>query len=204
MRIAPVLLATAALALMTVSANATVITFEGYVANGSLAFVPPAYTESGFTLSYAAADGGSNDKAAVFGASSAGMIGDSTASLGWNTSDGSSVTLTGPASFDLFSLDLGGYVGAPGDKHTNITLTGYLTAGGSQTITFSNLLSETTENVGWTGLDHVVFTGTYYGAMDNLVTSGGGNATPEPGTMLLVVAGAGALALVRRRKSLGN
>jgi len=201
MRITPFLLATAAaLALMTVSANASVlITFEGYAPNGGLVFIPPAYTESGFTLSYSPSDGGANDKAAIFGASSQGMIGDSTASLAFNSSEGSSVTLTGPGSFDLFSLDLGGYAGAPGNQHTNITLTGYLTAGGTEAMTFSNLLSETTENVNWTGLDHVVFTGSYYGAMDNIVTSGG-NATPEPGTMLLLGAGTAALALIRRRK----
>jgi len=184
---------------MTVSANAAAITFEGYAPSGSLVLVPPAYMESGFTLSYTSGDGGANDRAAVFGASSVGMIGDSTANLAWNTSDGSFVTLTGPGSFDLFSVDLGGYTEAPGNQHTNITLTGYLTAGGSQTITFSNLLSETTENVGWTGLDRVVFTGSYYGAMDNIVTSGG-SATPEPGTMLLLGAGAAALAVIRRRK----
>src|SRR5690349_2996808 len=113
MRITVCSLATAAaLALMTVSAHATAITFEGYAPNGSVIFVPPDYTESGYTLSYFAADGGSNDKAAVFGASSAGMIGDSTANLAWNTSDGSSVTLTGPAPFDLISVDFGGYAGA--------------------------------------------------------------------------------------------
>ena len=117
MRLTPVLLATAAaLALMTVSANATVITFEGYVPDGSATLVPPDYTESGFTLSYNSADGNSNDKAAVFGASSGGMIGDSTATLAWNTSDGSSVTLTGPASFDLFSVDLGAYASAPSTR----------------------------------------------------------------------------------------
>src|SRR6185312_9758033 len=198
MRITPFLLATAALALMAVSANATVITFEGYAPSGGAVLIPPAYTESGFTLSYASADGGSNDKAAIFGASSVGMVGDSTANLAWNTNDGSSVTLTGPGSFDLFSLDLGGYTEAPGNQHTNITLTGYLTAGGTETVTFYNLLSQTTENVNWTGLDHVVFTGSYYGAMDNIVTSGG-NATPEPGSMLLLAAGGAALALVRRR-----
>ena len=70
-------------------------------------------------------------------------------------------------------------------------------------MTFSNLLSQTTENVNWTGLDHVVFTGTYYGAMDNIVTSGG-NATPEPGTMLLLGAGTAALALIRRKRSTEN
>ena len=188
---------------MTVSANAGVISFEGYAPNGGLVLVPPAYTESGFTLSYASADDNANDKAAIFGASSAGMIGDATANLAWNSNDGSSVTLTGPGSFDLFSLDLGGYTEAPGNQHTNITLTGYLTAGGTETVTFYNLLSQTTENVNWTGLDHVVFTGSYYGAMDNIVTSGG-NATPEPGTMLLLGAGAAALALVQRRKSLRN
>ena len=188
---------------MTVSANAGVISFEGYAPNGGLVLVPPAYTESGFTLSYASADGNANDKAAIFGASSAGLIGDTTANLAWNTNQGSYVTLTGPGSFDLFSLDLGGYTEAPGNQHTNITLTGYLTAGGTETVTFYNLLSQTTENVNWTGLDHVVFTGSYYGAMDNIVTSGG-NATPEPGTMLLLGAGAAALALVQRRKSLRN
>jgi hypothetical protein len=203
MRLTRCLLAAAALTLVAVSANATVITFEGYAASGSLVFVPPDYTESGFTLSYTSADGGANDKAAVFGDSSVGMIGDSTANLAWNGSDGSFVTLTGPATFDLFSLDLGGYAGAPGNQHTNITLTGYLTAGGTLTMTFSNLLSQATQNVNWTGLDHVVFTGSYYGAMDNLVVSGG-SATPEPGSMLLLGAGTAALALLRRRKSLRN
>ena len=74
MRITRSLLATAALALIAVSANATVITFEGYAASGSLVLVPPACTESGFTLSYTSGDGGVN-------ASSTGMIGDSTANL---------------------------------------------------------------------------------------------------------------------------
>jgi hypothetical protein len=131
------------------------------------------------------------------------MIGDTTANLAWNGSEGSYVTLTGPGSFDLFSLDLGGYAGAPGNQHTNITLTGYLTAGGTLTMTFSSLLGQTTQNVNWTGLDHVVFTGSYYGAMDNLVVSGG-SATPEPGTMPLLGAAAGTLALIWRRKSRGN
>ncbi|HVV43564.1 MAG TPA: hypothetical protein VHC72_00110 [Bryobacteraceae bacterium] len=135
---------------MAVSAHATVITFEGYAASGSLVFVPPDYTESGFTLSYTSADGGANDKAAVFGPSSVGLIGVSTANLAWNGSDGSFVTLTGPATFDLFSLDLGGYTGAPGDQHTNITLTGYLAGGGTETMTFSSLLSQTTKTVNWT------------------------------------------------------
>jgi len=108
-----------------------------------------------------------------------------------------------PASFDLFSLDLGGYAEAYGNQHTDITLTGYLTAGGTETVTFSNLLSQITENVNWTGLDHVVFTSTYYGAVDNIHTSGG-SATPEPGTMLLLGAGAAALAVIRRHKSLPN
>jgi hypothetical protein len=184
---------------MAVSADAAVITFEGYAPDGGLEFVPPDYTESNFTLSNTGPE-----IAAIFGATSAGLLGDSTSSLAWNGSEGSSITLTGPAPFDLLSLDLGAYADAPGDKHTDITLTGNLFGGGTETTTFSNLLGITTETLDWTGLQSVVFTATYYGGMDNIVTGDvNANASPEPGTLLLLGAGMGALALVRRGKRPG-
>jgi len=191
-------LATAsALALVTASADAALITFEGYAPNNGAVGLPPDYTASGYTLSFTGYEGTTG--VVVFGAGTpAGMIGNSTANLAWNTSFGSSITLTGPASFDLLSVDLGGYVQAPGDKHTNITLTGHLFAGGTISTTFANLLGGTTETVNWTGLQSVVFTGTYYGTMDNIVT--GDASAPEPGTMLLLGAGIGTLVLVRRRR----
>jgi hypothetical protein len=189
------LITATALAMMTVPANADVITFEGYAPNGGLTFIPPDYTESGFTLSNTG-----QFAAAIFGDSSVGLLGDTTASLDWNGSEGSSITLTGPSPFDLLSLDLGAYSGAPNDQHTDITLTGNLFGGGTETATFSRLLSITRETVNWTGLQSVVFTATYYGGIDNIVT-GGASTTPEPGTMLLLGAGIGALALVRRRNT---
>ncbi|MCU1330817.1 MAG: hypothetical protein JWN34_6187 [Bryobacterales bacterium] len=189
--------AAAALAITTVSADAATITFEGYAPNGGLVTLPPDYTESGFILSYTGYNGTTG--VAVFGAGASGMVGNLTSNLGWNTSYGSSVTLTGPESFDLLSVDLGAYIAAPGDKHTNITLTGNVAAGGTLTKTFEGLLGATTETLNWTGLQSVVFTGTYYGTMDNIVT-GDANAAPEPGTMLLLGAGVGTLVLIRRRR----
>jgi hypothetical protein len=191
------LAAVAALAVTTASADAATITFEGYAANGGLVTLPPDYTEAGFTFSFTGYN--FTTGVAVFGAGANGMIGNSTSNLGWNTSFGSSITMTGPTSFDLLSVDLGAYNDAPGDKHTNITLTGNLAGGGTLTTTFANLLGATTETLNWTGLQSVVFTGTYYGTMDNVVT-GDASAAPEPGTMLLLGAGVGTLVLIRRRR----
>jgi hypothetical protein len=87
--------------LLASSAKATELFFEGFAPAGGLVNVSPGspYTESGFTLTP------SSSESAVFDAEGNALPGDPTSWFGFAA--GNTITLTGPAPFDLNSLLVG-------------------------------------------------------------------------------------------------
>lgn len=183
-------IAASVLCLMAVSSKASVIDFEGYAPSGGYTYLSPSYTEYGYTLA--------NDDpglAAIFDpGSGVGMVGDATASLDWNPI--TSILLTGPAPFDLDTVDMGLYSLVSGT--TDITLTGDIFGGGTESITFSGLSSDTTETIDWTDLESVTFTGDNYSGIDNIDVQAS-SITPEPGSLSLLLLGLAAVVMGRQR-----
>ncbi len=179
-----------ALCAFTAVANAADIQFEGFASPGSFVNVNPIapYTEAGFTLTPV------NSNAAVFDPadSAASFPGDSTAWLGF--AGGNSITITGPAPFDLTSLDVG--PSTIGSGTTDITISADIFGGGVETATLIGLTTDSTENLNWTGLQDVVITSSTDSGLDNINAS---PSAPEPGTMLLLAAGLGAVGIRRFR-----
>jgi hypothetical protein len=175
---------------MAVSSKASVIDFEGYAPSGSYTYLPPSYTEYGYTLA-----NGDPSLAAIFDPGSGyGMVGDATASLDWNPI--TSILLTGPAPFDLYTVDMGLYSQFSGT--TDITLAGNIFGGGTESITFSGLSTDTTETVDWTDLESVTFTADNYSGIDNIDVQAS-SVTPEPASLSLLLLGLVAVVMGRQR-----
>ena len=189
-----VLRAASTLCIFAGAANATEIQFEGAAPPAGLLNLSPGapYTEAGFTFTPA------NEQAAIFDAAypGASFPGDSTSWLGFTA--GNTITITGPSAFDLIMLDLG--PSTLGSGTTDISIFADIFGGGTETTTFSGLTTDTTESMNWTGLQDVQITGDTDSAIDNVIVNPS-SGTPEPGTMLLLAAGLGAVGFVRRRSS---
>lgn len=176
------------------SAKATNIQFEGYAAPGNLVNVSPqaVYLEAGFTFTP------TNQNSAVFDAAGpASFPGDATSFFGF---DGTTnlITMTGPGVFDLGSFDIGPLNFAI-NRSLDATITADIFGGGTHTITFTGLTTDTTETVNWKNLTAVRFSSTDNTGVDNIsttITSG----APEPASVLLFSVGLGALAMLRRRR----
>jgi len=102
--------------------------------------------------------------------------------------------MTGPAPFDLSSLDLGP-VNTDGSGSVAVTVTGDIFGGGTESETFSGLTTSTTETLNWTSLQDITLSeggvGDEFG-VDNIIVSASAptpSAVPEPGTMLLLGTG---------------
>jgi hypothetical protein len=75
-------------------------------------------------------------------------------------------------------------------------VTGFLGGGGTVSTAFNGLTAATNELIGFTNLDSVQFTSTSDSGLDDIQLH-----TPEPVSLLLVVAGfAGIAAILRRRR----
>lgn len=191
MRLATISLASL-LGLFAVSSNASeILQFEGYAPPGSLVNVSTStpYSEAGFTLTP------TNSDSAVFDAAdpNAAFPGDSTSWFGFAA--GNTITMTGPAPFNLLGFDVGPI--SFGSGTTDVTVTADLFGGGTESTIFSGLTTDTTETLNWTGLQDVQFSADTDTGLDNINVQA--PSTPEPGTVLLFGAGLGALSLVRRR-----
>ena len=152
-----------------------------------MANIAGGYTESGFTLTPA------NNQAAVFDAAypAASFPGDPTSWLGF--AGGNTVTMTGPAPFNLDSLLIG--PSSIGSGTTDFTIFADVFGGGTMTATFTGLTTATLETLNWTNLQDVQFSDTTDSAVDNITLN-----TPEPGTLLLLGAGLSALIFGMRRR----
>lgn len=133
--------------LVTISANSAVITVEGAATGASpIANVSPTtpYNEAGFTLTPAPTT------SAIFDSQRLGTVlpGDSTTVFGF--SSGNTLTLTGPAPFDLDSAVIGRLVNVAGPETLDVTIVGSLVGGGTNTLTLSNLSNAAQRVIGLT------------------------------------------------------
>jgi hypothetical protein len=179
------------LVLGAASSYASEITFEGYApAGGGVNLYGAPYTADGYTFT------ASNSFADIFDAgwTSFYLVGDDTSWLGLGAT---TVTVTGPPSFELISLQVGPFSFQPmGD----LTVTGYLLGGGTESEIISPVTTLTTETLDWSGLDEFTLSADSDLGVDNIfLQASGTTATPEPGTMLLFGTGILALAIVGRR-----
>lgn len=146
------------------------------------------YSEAGYTITP------SNFASAVFDAAYpfASFPGDPTSWLGF--AGGNTITLTGTYTFSLDSALMG--PSTIGFGVVDFTVTGFLDGGGTVSQTFNGLAAATTELIGFTHLDSVQFTSTSDAGLDDIQLH-----TPEPASLLLLVAGfAGIAAMLRRRR----
>jgi hypothetical protein len=175
---------------LAIPSQAAVITFEGYAPAGSALNVSPGtpYSEAGYTLTPA------NANSAVYDVANSNFLVGGTSST-FAFAGGNAITLTGPASFDLDSLELGPLNFAAGP--IDITITGTVLGGGTLSTTFTGLTTASLQVIGFDNLTSVVFTSTDAAGIDNISLTD----TPEPGGMLLLSAGLAGVAFLGRRKA---
>lgn len=170
-------------------AAATVIAFEGFVAPESLENVNPSspYTEAGFTFTP------SNSDAAVFSAT-AGSVFYGRASDWLGFAEGNTITLTGPAPFDLESMWAG--PSSIGGGTISFTVVGQLFGGGTVSATFTDLTTATLLELGFSNLSSVTFSATDDAGIDDVTVN---SSIPEPGSLLLMATGLLAIGVLRHR-----
>jgi len=166
---------------LAINSSGSVITFEGFAASGSIANVNSTapYQEAGYTLRP------SNIAAAVFGPGYPGppLPGDETSIFGFSV--GNTVTLSGPAPFDL-NTALIGRLNYPtiSTSNANVTITGNIAGGGTAVVMISNLGDSAQQVIGMRNLRSAFFTGTNNNVgMDNISVTA---TIPEPACMFLV------------------
>ncbi len=192
----------ALLLLLGSTAHATLIDFEDVSGSTNVSPSTP-YSAFGFTLTPL------NSASGVFQNE---MPGDSTFTFDFQGEDGvpggpflNPITLTGRGDFDLTSFIAGRTYFAPTKfPMLDLTVTGYFADGTSQMQTFTGLTDATLETLNWTYLTSGVFTGSTDAGIDNLSVAGDpASATPEPGSLALVLmAGAAALVSLRRPRKI--
>lgn len=156
------------------------------------------YTEFGYTFTPLNSD--SDIQSGV-------MFGDSTNALAFQGADGdaprflNTITMTGPAPFDVTTVMIGRFVLAPSIyPTTDMTITGGFTNGSSQSITFSGITDAETFSLDWNNLTSLVFSPSVDAAIDNIdVTPASTSNVPEPSSVAFVIAGGMALLAIRRR-----
>jgi hypothetical protein len=187
------LFAISALSLSALPLIASEIQFEGYAPSGGLTNVSPGfpYTEAGFTLTP------TDFNSAVFDAAYGGATfpGDTTSWFGFSADN--LITMTGPSSFNLASLDIG--PSSLGSGNINATITADLFGGGTLSATFTGLTTDTTETLNWTGLTDVTISVTSDAGLDNISTDIVNG--PEPGTLLMLAIGLATLGARRWRRA---
>ena len=159
---------------------ATVINFEGLAKSGSIVNVNPSapYQEAGYTLRPL------NVAAAVFGPGYPGppLPGDDTSIFGFSV--GNTVTLTGPAPFDLNTAVIGRLNYATvSTSNATLTIVGNIAGGSTVTVTISNLGAAAEQVIGMTNLQSAFLSATNnnVGIDDISMTA----AIPEPACMFL-------------------
>jgi hypothetical protein len=182
------------LATIAFPANAIVIEFEEFAAPGALTNINPSltYMEDGFTITP------TNDSSAVFdSAASSSMIGNNSDWFGFAESNNPSLTLTAASnSFNLNSVVLGPSTIAA-SVPIDVTVTANFFAGGSASITYSNLSTATLVSPGFSRVASVNFLATDDAGLDNIDV----HIVPESATASLASAGLlGFVAVCRRTR----
>jgi hypothetical protein len=177
-------------------AHAIVIDFEGFSPSQSLTNINPnfPFREDGFTIT--PTDGSSAVFDSAYTASS--MIGNSSDWFGFAESNNPTLTLTAASSpFNLNRILLGPSTIAPPGPIA-ITVTAHFAAGGSTSITYSNLATATLVSPAFSNLARVQFLTTDDAALDNIDVA----IVPEPTTAFLGVISMLSLISVRQPRSL--
>ena len=162
---------------LSVHSKASVIMFEGFAGPGQTINVGPGtpYTEAGFELMPL------NSSSAVFGPAAGPQFpGDATSWFGF--AENNTITLTGPAPFNLNSALIG--PSSIGTGNINFTITGHVLDGSTVSVTFTNLTTATTEVIGFTGLQSATFSTTSGAGLDDISVS---TTVPEPGSFFFLV-----------------
>jgi hypothetical protein len=173
-----------------VSSYASEITFDGYAPTGGYVnLYGTPYTSDGYTFTAL------NTSSDIFDAGwPYYLVGDDTSFLGMGEA---TVTVTGPPSFELISLQAGPSSLQP---MGNLTVTGYLLGGGTESETISPVTTLTTETLDWSGLDEFTLSADSDLGVDNIfVQASSPSPVPEPGTLLLLGTGILALSIMGRR-----
>ena len=174
--------------------EAAPIGFEGVAPANGVQFLSP-YTEGDYTFT-------STGPNSLFidSVSPNHMLGNLTDSLGFYNAGSTTIVLTGPAQFDLSSIDIGKGVLGVGD--VDLTIVGNFFGGGSTSVTYSGVSSKTTFLPGFSNLVSAIFTtsssvNSAYVMFDNVIVTASPAAVPEPASAAFL--GLGSLALVVRR-----
>jgi hypothetical protein len=181
------------LTVLATYSSATVMTFEGFAPPGNVVNVNPGapYTEGGFTLTP------SDANSAVFDSTAPSTFpGDSTAWFGFAADN--TITLTGPAPFDLASALIG--PSSIGNGNITFTIVATLFGGGTETVVLPGLTTATLETLNLTNLQSAVFNTSSDAGIDN-ITLNPAVAAPEPESLLLMGTGLLGLLGVYRRKA---
>ena len=175
-------------------ANAGLIAVDFEGVTSSIMNISPGspYTEEGFTFTPI------SNQSAIFDSSEQTMIGNSTDFFGFDSANIISLTYISGI-FNLDSLLLGpfSYQTIP---EIDVSITGFYSGGGAVAVTYSDISTATTANLGWNNLVRVDFSANDMGAIDNLNLSTSSTSVPEPTTLAIFALGIMGLASRRFKK----